>query len=196
MTVQTEPETRFGQALLPGTRMIPPSDRHGTGFDPRRARLAENRDGYHLHSSGRRAGLWRLLGIPAQGNISKAALGAGSDKTEAAVNDSNDRMQILILGSDSRDGKNSQYGTSDDATGYGHSDVMMFMDISADNKRVSVVSFPRDLLVDTPKCTDQKTKKQFPAQQDVMINAAMTEAGIGLPSTRSTNSRASKSTTS
>ena len=114
-----------------------------------------------------------------QGNISKAALGAGSDKTEAAVNDSNDRMQILILGSDSRDGKNSQYGTSDDATGYGHSDVMMLMDISADNKRVSVVSFPRDLLVDTPKCTDQKTKKQFPAQQDVMINAAMTEAGIG-----------------
>jgi LCP family protein required for cell wall assembly len=114
-----------------------------------------------------------------QGNISKAALGAGGDKTEAAVNDSNDRMQILILGSDSRDGKNSQYGTSDDATGYGHSDVMMLMDISADNKRVSVVSFPRDLLVDTPKCTDQKTKKQFPAQQDVMINAAMTEAGIG-----------------
>ena len=31
-------------------------------------------------------------------------------------------MQILILGSDTRDGKNSQYGTSDDATGYGHSE--------------------------------------------------------------------------
>ena len=95
------------------------------------------------------------------------------------MDDSRDRMQILILGSDTRDGKNAQYGTSDDATGYGHSDVMMLMDISADNKRVNVVSFPRDLLVDTPKCTDQETKKEFPAQQNVMINAAMSEAGIG-----------------
>ncbi|HSN37240.1 MAG TPA: LCP family protein [Arthrobacter sp.] len=117
--------------------------------------------------------------IRLQGNLSKAALGAGGDKTEGAVDDSRDRLQILILGSDTRDGKNAQYGTSDDATGYGHSDVMMLLDISADNKRVSVVSFPRDLLVDTPKCTDQESKQEFPAQQNVMINAAMSEAGIG-----------------
>ncbi|HSN35274.1 MAG TPA: LCP family protein, partial [Arthrobacter sp.] len=114
-----------------------------------------------------------------QGNISKAALGAGSDKTEGALDDSRDRMQILILGSDTRDGKNSNYGTSDDATGFGHSDVMMLMDISADNKRVSVISFPRDLLVDKPKCTDQESKQEFPAQENVMINEAMSEAGIG-----------------
>ncbi|WP_426978044.1 LCP family protein [Pseudarthrobacter sp. O4] len=117
--------------------------------------------------------------IRLQGNISKASLSAGSSKTEGAVNDSNDRMQILILGSDTRDGKNAQYGTADDSTGYGHSDVMMLMDISADNKRVNVVSFPRDLLVDIPKCTDQKTKTVYPAQKNVMINAAMSEAGIG-----------------
>ncbi|MCU1553919.1 MAG: transcriptional regulator, partial [Arthrobacter sp.] len=114
-----------------------------------------------------------------QGNISKASLGAGSSSTEGAANESNGRMQILILGSDTRDGKNSQYGTSDDSTGYGHSDDMMMMDISADNKRVNVVSFPRDLLVDIPKSRDQKTKTDYPAQQDVMINAAMSEAGIG-----------------
>ena len=117
--------------------------------------------------------------IRLQGNISKASLGAGSDKTEDALDDSRDRMQILILGSDTRDGKNAKYGTSDDATGYGHSDVMMLMDISADNKRVSVISFPRDLLVDTPACTDQESQQKFPAQQNVMINAAMSEAGIG-----------------
>jgi LCP family protein required for cell wall assembly len=114
-----------------------------------------------------------------QGNISKASLGAGSSTTEGAVNESHDRMQILILGSDTRDGKNAQYGTSDDSTGYGHSDVLMLMDISADNKRVNVVSFPRDLLVNVPKCRDQKTKTEYPAQKDVMINAAMSEAGIG-----------------
>ena len=117
--------------------------------------------------------------IRLQGNISKAALGAGSDKTEGAIDNSRDRMQILILGSDTRDGKNAQYGTSNDSTGYGNSDVMMLLDISADNKRVNVVSFPRDLLVDTPKCTDQESKKEFPAQKNVMINTAMSEAGIG-----------------
>ena len=55
----------------------------------------------------------------------------------------------------------------------------MMMDISADNKRVSVISFPRDLLVDIPECTDQKTKQVFPAQSGVMINEAMKQAGIG-----------------
>ncbi|HSN35266.1 MAG TPA: LCP family protein, partial [Arthrobacter sp.] len=117
--------------------------------------------------------------IRLQGNISKASLGAGSDKTEGALDDSRDRMQILILGSDTRDGQNLEYGSSPGATGHGHSDVMMLLDISADNKRVSVVSFPRDLLVDTPKCTDQETQAEFPARENVMINAAMSEAGIG-----------------
>lgn len=117
--------------------------------------------------------------IRLQLNISKAPLGAGSSKTEDAVNDSKDRMQILILGSDTRDGKNSQYGSAEDSTGYGQSDVMMMMDISADNKRVSVISFPRDLLVDIPECKDQKTNQVFPARSGVMINEAMKEAGIG-----------------
>jgi LCP family protein required for cell wall assembly len=117
--------------------------------------------------------------IRLQGNLTTASLGAGSNKTEGAVNDSTDRMQILVLGSDTRDGKNSQYGSADDSTGYGHSDVMMLLDISADNKHVNVISFPRDLLVDIPKCKDPKTNTEYPAQKNVMINAAMTEAGIG-----------------
>jgi LCP family protein required for cell wall assembly len=121
------------------------------------------------------AGYWY---IRLQSNISSSALGAGNTRSEA-VDDATGRLQILILGSDTRDGKNSNYGTADDSKGYGKSDVMMLMDISADNKRVSVISFPRDLLVDIPKCTDQKTGKQFPARTGVMINEAMGEAGIG-----------------
>ncbi|MGO4227373.1 LCP family protein [Arthrobacter sp. YAF34] len=117
--------------------------------------------------------------IRLQGNITKAPLSAGTGKTETGVDNSTDRLQILILGSDTRDGKNSQYGSSNDSTGYGHSDVMMLMDISADNKRVNVISFPRDLLVDIPQCTDPKSHKVYPAQSGVMINSAMSEAGIG-----------------
>ena len=114
-----------------------------------------------------------------QSNISKAPLTAGAVRTEAAVNDATDRLQILILGSDTRDGKNSEYGSAQDSTGYGQSDVMMLLDISADNKRVSLTSFPRDLLVNVPSCTDPKTHTVFPAHSNVMINSAMAEAGIG-----------------
>ena len=122
------------------------------------------------------AGFWYFR---LQNNISKAPLNAGGESTESPANDATGRMQILILGSDTRDGKNSEYGTADDSTGYGKSDVMMLMDISEDNKRVNLVSFPRDLLVEIPECKDAKTNKVYPARTGVMINEAMSEAGIG-----------------
>lgn len=121
------------------------------------------------------AGFWF---IRLQSNISKAPLNAGGGNSEP-VSESTGRMQILILGSDTREGKNAEYGSADDSKGYGKSDVMMLMDISEDNKRVSVISFPRDLLVDLPECTDTETKRTFPARSGVMINEAMNEAGIG-----------------
>lgn len=118
--------------------------------------------------------VWRL-----QSNIATGSLGAGGSRTEGPVDDRKDRLQILVLGSDTRSGKNSQYGTADQSSGYGQSDVMMLVDISADNKNVNVISFPRDLLVDVPECKDQSTNQQHPGRQDVMINSAMAEAGIG-----------------
>ncbi|WP_406638536.1 LCP family protein [Pseudarthrobacter quantipunctorum] len=121
------------------------------------------------------AGFWFLR---LQNNISRAPLNAGGGNNEQ-VSDATGRMQILILGSDTRDGENAEYGTADDSKGYGKSDVMMMMDISEDNKRVSVVSFPRDLLVDIPECKDEETNQVYPARSGVMINEAMAEAGIG-----------------
>jgi LCP family protein required for cell wall assembly len=118
--------------------------------------------------------IWRL-----QSNITTSALGAGGLRTEGPVDDSKDRLQILVLGSDTRSGKNGKYGTVDQSSGYGQSDVMMVLDISADNNHVNVISFPRDLLVDVPACLDRKTNQQHDARQNVMINSAMADAGIG-----------------
>ncbi|UKA51923.1 LCP family protein [Arthrobacter sp. FW305-123] len=119
--------------------------------------------------------------IRLQTNITKAPLTAGETRNagDPLADDKTDRLQILILGSDTRDGKNAEYGSTEDSTGYGHSDVMMLLDISADNKRVNVLSFPRDLLVDVPQCTDRTNNQTFPARSGVMINEAMAEAGIG-----------------
>ncbi|MCX6500744.1 MAG: LCP family protein [Arthrobacter sp.] len=118
--------------------------------------------------------LWRL-----QSNITSSALGAGGVRTEGPVDDGKDRLQILVLGSDTRSGKNGQYGSAADSSGYGQSDVMMLLDISADNNNVNVISFPRDLLVDVPACTDHTTNQQHDARRSVMINSAMADAGIG-----------------
>jgi LCP family protein required for cell wall assembly len=114
-----------------------------------------------------------------QSNIKSAALGAGGQRSEGPVDDRTDRLQVLILGTDTRDGKNAAYGTADQSSGYGQSDVMMLLDISANNQDVNVISFPRDLLVDVPSCEDQDSGRRYPARAGAMINSAMAEAGIG-----------------
>ncbi|GAB3285465.1 LCP family protein [Sinomonas notoginsengisoli] len=121
------------------------------------------------------AGYWLIrLGT----NLRQAPLSAGNTTADAS-NDATDRLQILIMGTDTRDGANSEYGSQADSSGYGNSDVMILMDISEDNKQISMTSFPRDLMVPIPACTDPKTHKAFPAQNPGQLNSAMEEAGPG-----------------
>ena len=121
------------------------------------------------------AGYWVLR---LQSNLKQAPLSAGSATADAS-SDANDRLQILIMGSDTRDGANKEYGSQADSAGYGNSDVMILMDISADNRQISMTSFPRDLMVPIPACTDPKTKQTYPAQSAGQLNSAMSEAGPG-----------------
>ncbi len=87
-------------------------------------------------------GLWFKL----QGNISTAAIRS----TESPAPDSSHGLNILLLGSDTRDM---------DATGFGkasgaRSDSMVLVHIAAGNKRIDAVQIPRDTLVDMPACED------------------------------------------
>ncbi|KQY25559.1 transcriptional regulator [Cellulomonas sp. Root485] len=59
-------------------------------------------------------------------------------------------VNLLILGSDQRDGVNASIGG--EAAGM-RSDTTMVLHISADRSRVELVSIPRDSLVDIPSCT-------------------------------------------
>ncbi|KNC18700.1 transcriptional regulator [Arthrobacter sp. RIT-PI-e] len=112
-------------------------------------------------------------------NVDYLALGAGGSRSGAGTDDRTDRLQILVLGSDTRSGANSEYGTEEDSTGYGQSDVLMLVDISADNSDVNVLSFPRDLLVDIPRCTDQQSGVTYDPRPGAMVNSAMRDAGPG-----------------
>lgn len=87
---------------------------------------------------------------------------------------------ILIMGSDTRSGEqNERYGSIEEGNGTGKTDVMMLAHISEDQQDVTVVSFPRDLVVDIPACTDPATGEQYPAQESAMLNSAAENGGPG-----------------
>lgn len=60
-------------------------------------------------------------------------------------------VNILVMGTDSRQGANNIDGGAATESS-ARSDTTMIMHISADRKRIQVVSIPRDTMVDIPEC--------------------------------------------
>jgi LCP family protein required for cell wall assembly len=110
-------------------------------------------------------------------NVSTEALNLGSGMNgDKELSDG--PLDILVIGSDTRTGNNGDYGDQADAEGGARSDVMMLMQISEDHKKVNVLSFPRDLMVDIPQCkgSDGKT---YPPSEDTQINESLNNGGPG-----------------
>lgn len=85
----------------------------------------------------------------------------------------NKSMNILLLGSDSRDGANKAYW-SPDISGE-RSDTTILMHISPDRDHAVAVSFPRDSMVQVPGCTKRNGQKVAPYFG--MLNSAFAYAG-------------------
>lgn len=81
-------------------------------------------------------------------------------------------INMVLIGVDSREGdkKNSLIGGNE--KGNYNSDSIILLHISADRNDASVISFPRDLIVNQPSC-NLSNGKVFPARKDVMINSIM-----------------------
>ena len=92
-------------------------------------------------------------------NVQTAEMNIG----ELSSNLASGPLDILVIGSDTRAGNNGAYGTAEDAASGARSDVMMLVQVSEDRSNVNVISFPRDLMVDIPKCTDAETGEVYPA---------------------------------
>ncbi|MDI3386001.1 LCP family protein [Streptomyces sp. B-S-A8] len=86
------------------------------------------------------------------GNINGVDINAalGTDRPDDVDNGS---MDILVLGSDSRDGANSKYGGAGQEGA--RSDTAMVVHVYEGHKKASVVSIPRDTLVTRPACTTE-----------------------------------------
>jgi LCP family protein required for cell wall assembly len=87
----------------------------------------------------------------------------------------NGSENILVLGSDSRAGGNKKLGGGAD-DGTARSDTAMIVHVYKGHKRASVVSVPRDTIIDRPECTDTHGDTH-PAAKGVMFNSAYSTGG-------------------
>lgn len=93
--------------------------------------------------------------------------------TERPKNLDDGSMDILVLGSDSRAGDNSEYGRDE---GGARSDTAMVVHVHQGHKKASVVSIPRDTLVQRPDCT-RADGTDAPGARRAMFNTAYETGG-------------------
>ncbi|WP_330348360.1 LCP family protein [Streptomyces sp. NBC_00582] len=148
-------------------------------------------DPRHRRQRGRRKGLlimaWTAAGIVAlggtgagylyfklNGNIKSVDIdqALGTDRPTKVDNGSEN---ILVLGSDTRSGANRKLGGGTD-DGSARSDTAMIIHVYEGHQRASVVSIPRDTLIDRPVCTDTQGVRHD-AAHGVMFNSAYSTGG-------------------
>ncbi|MFH0520417.1 LCP family protein [Streptomyces sp. M41] len=96
----------------------------------------------------------------------------GTDRPDKVDNGSEN---ILVLGSDTRSGSNKALGGGAD-DGSARSDTAMIVHVYEGHKKASVVSIPRDTLIDRPTCTDTEGGKHD-AASGVMFNESYSTGG-------------------
>ncbi|MFD7063814.1 LCP family protein [Streptomyces sp. NPDC059906] len=118
------------------------------------------------------------------GNIKQDALNLGDNKVaEPTPNAAGQTpLNILVIGSDARDSEeNQQLGGARETFGSTPlADVQMLVHLSADRSNMSVVSMPRDTLLEIPRCTDPDDGEVYPASEGrVMTNQSLGHGGPG-----------------
>ncbi|GAA1156204.1 LCP family protein required for cell wall assembly [Kitasatospora gansuensis] len=113
---------------------------------------------------------WKL-----NGNIKSVDINAqlGTARPPASTNGS---FNVLVLGSDSRNGKNGDLAGGE-TDGTARSDTAMVVHVNQAHTRADVVSIPRDTLVARPACSAVGTGKAVPAAKSVMFNTAYEVGG-------------------
>jgi LCP family protein required for cell wall assembly len=162
----------------PGQSRAPGRGRRGKG---RRRKPTAKRRKALLVAAWSAAGIVVLGGTGAgvlyfklNGNLTSVDIdqALGADRPEKADNGSEN---ILVLGSDTRSGGNKKLGGGTD-DGTARSDTAMIVHVYQGHKKASVVSIPRDTLIDRPDCTDTDGG-EHPAAADVMFNSAYSTGG-------------------
>ncbi|UOE43712.1 LCP family protein [Agromyces larvae] len=87
-------------------------------------------------------------------------------------------VNLLVIGSDSRQGQGMAFGDPDEETAV-LNDVTMLLHISQDHTHVEVISFPRDMLVSVPECPDPEDPEDpLSPLSSVKINTVLSYGGM------------------
>ncbi|MBM7503187.1 LCP family protein [Agromyces aurantiacus] len=87
-------------------------------------------------------------------------------------------VNLLVVGSDSRQGQGMAFGDPNEETSV-LNDVTMLMHVAEDHSHASVVSFPRDMVVDVPACDDPANPgSQLDELYGVKINSVLSWGGM------------------
>lgn len=114
------------------------------------------------------------------GNITSQPMNILGNRPEQSAADAQGRrpMNILALGSQTRDGQQGSAFGNSSKLGTDISDTAMLIHLSADRKHAIVTSIPRDLVVPRPDCVSRKDPKQtVPGAGAAMFDLAMTLGG-------------------
>src|SRR5690606_12757286 len=84
-------------------------------------------------------------------------------------------LNVLLVGSDTREGENLKYGTKMQNAGK-RTDTMILMHISPNRDNATLVSFPRDSIVQLPPCVADNGTEIAPRVGQ--INSAYNDGGI------------------
>ncbi|MFC9281245.1 LCP family protein [Streptomyces collinus] len=172
MSAESTPEPGIPEPVVTGPR--------STGRGGRRKARGKGRKALRV-AAWTAAGVVALGGIGAgyvyfqlNGNIRSVDIdqALGADRPGKGANGSEN---ILVLGSDTRSGGNRALGGGTD-DGSARSDTAMIVHVHQGHRRASVVSVPRDTLIDRPACTDTKGGSH-PAESGVMFNSAYSTGG-------------------
>jgi LCP family protein required for cell wall assembly len=92
-------------------------------------------------------------------------------------------VNLLLVGTDTRTGQGGQFSTRQElagSSGAGNNDVTILVHIAQDHRSAMVVSFPRDLILNLPRCPSPKGG-WYPASSNRMLNSSLARGGLACP---------------
>ncbi|WP_348787615.1 LCP family protein [Leifsonia sp. NPDC080035] len=120
-------------------------------------------------------GVWDVARSVKPG-VTLSKLGGGTQKDIPDVGALKGGVNLVLVGTDSREGLGGPYDNPADQAegGAGHNDVTMLLHIAADHRSAAVVSFPRDMMTELPDCSDPASGSGHFAQ----FNTALSDGGL------------------
>lgn len=127
--------------------------------------------------SGTTVAAYAFLDITAGISDNSVDISGGEDPTEAphlGIGEFEGGFDMLVIGADNDSGQDtSLYGQRDVAL----NDVNLLVHVAEDHQSAVVVSFPRDLVIPIPECTDPETGETRGYEYAAMINTAFPKGG-------------------